>query len=36
LRDVQLLCGLTEVQIFGDGEKVTNVTQFHGPVFYTC
>jgi hypothetical protein len=36
LGNVQLLRGLAEIEVFRDGEKVTDVTQFHGPVFYTC
>jgi hypothetical protein len=35
LRDVQLLSSLREVEVFRDGDEVSNVTQFHGPVFYT-
>ena len=36
LRDVQLLRGFPEVEVFRDGDEVANVTQFHGAVFYTC
>jgi hypothetical protein len=36
LRDVELLRGLTEVEVFRDGNEVANVTEFHGHVFYTC
>ena len=31
LCDVQLLRGLAKVKVFGDGQEVANVTQFHGP-----
>ena len=30
LRDVQVLGGLPEIEVLGDGDEVTNVTQFHG------
>jgi hypothetical protein len=36
LRNVQLLSGLAEVEVFRNGDEVPDVTQFHGPVFYTC
>jgi hypothetical protein len=35
LGDVQLLRGPAKVEVFGDGKEIANVTQFHGPVFYT-
>ncbi|MNG02321.1 hypothetical protein D3C84_853470 [compost metagenome] len=30
LRDAQHLCGAAEVQFFGDGDEVAQMTQFHG------
>jgi hypothetical protein len=35
LRDVQQLRRLAEVKAFRNGNKVSNVTKFHGVVFYT-
>jgi len=32
---MQLLRCLPEVEVLGNGDKVSNVTQFHGDEFYT-
>jgi len=34
LRDMQLLRGLPEVKVLGNSNEVSDVTQFHGRVFY--
>ena len=35
LRNVQLLRSLPEIEVFRNGDEVSNVTQFHGALFYT-
>jgi hypothetical protein len=35
LRNMELLRRFAEVEVFGDGKEITNMTELHGAVLYT-